>query len=134
MIFIGALCFINIFFTQTFNKSFADIFSVYNIKYPHSIALSTMTNILSYFCLVTGSFDFNNLTIKSHDIISHNLFGISTGYNFPYSLCLTDLFLWQSKYLFIISFAIFQILCTIYFSQSFATSLAVFINFCIKFP
>src|SRR6266568_5824350 len=107
MILTGALCLMNISLIYTFNKSSADISSMHNIKYPHLIDLSTTTNILSYSCPVTRSLDFDNLTIKSHDITSYGPPGILTGYNFPYSLCLANLFLWQSRHLPVISLVIF---------------------------
>src|SRR6266702_8475763 len=110
MIFTGALCHINISFTYTSDRSFADISFIYSIKYPYLVALSTMTNILLYSCPVTGSFDFNNLTIKSYKITSYGLLSVLTGYSIPYGLCLADLFLWQSRHLFMTFFAIFQIL------------------------
>src|SRR6266568_1646839 len=97
-------------FIYTFNKSFADISSVYNIKYPHLVVLSTITNILSYSCPVTGSFDFGNFTIKSHEMTSYGLLGVFTSYNIPYSLYLASLFLWQSRHLLVIFLAIPQIL------------------------
>ena len=69
-----------------------------------------MTNILLYSCPVTGSFDFNNLTIKSYKTTSYGLLSVLTGYNIPYSLYLTGLFLWQSGHLPITFLAIPQIL------------------------
>src|SRR6266704_4038919 len=109
MIFTGALYHTNTSFIYTSNKSFTNISFIYNIKYPHLVALSTMTNILLYSCPVTGSFDFNSFIIKSHEMTSYGLLGVSTGYNIPYSLYLADLFLWQSRHLFITFLAIFQI-------------------------
>src|SRR6266702_2491828 len=113
-IFTNALYCVNTSFIQTSNRSFADISSIHNIKYPHLVNLSTITNILLYSCPVTGSFDFGNLIIKSYDMTSHSPFGILTGCNFPYGLYLADLFLWQSKHLPVTSLTILQILCTIY--------------------
>src|SRR6266568_198046 len=62
-------------------------------------------------CPVIKSFIFGNLTIKSYDMTFYSLFNILINYNFLYSLYFTDLFLWQFRHLFLISFAIFQILC-----------------------
>src|SRR6266702_7920227 len=110
MIFTGALCYINTSFTYIFNKFSTDISSIYNMKYPYLVTLSTITNILLYSCPVTGSFDFNSFIMKSYKMTSYGLLGVLTSYNIPYSLYLASLFLWQSKYLLITFFAIFQIL------------------------
>src|SRR6266581_434239 len=99
MIFTGALYHANIFFIYTSDKSFADISSIHSIKYPYLVALSTMTNILLYSCPMTGSFNFGSFIIKSYKITSYGLLSVLTSYNIPYSLYLTDLFLWQSRYL-----------------------------------
>src|SRR6266702_5019324 len=122
IIFTSALCCINISFIYTSDKFFADISSIYSIKYPHLVALSTITNILLYSCPITGSFDFSNLTMKSHEITSHGPLGVLTGYNIPYSLCLTGLFLWQSGHSPMTFLAIFQILWIIYSSCNLATN------------
>src|SRR6266702_3251455 len=109
-IFTNALYCVNTSFIYTSNRSFADISSIHNIKYPHLVALSTMTNILLYSYPMTGSFDFNSFTIKSHEMTSYVLLNVLTSYNIPYSLYLASLFLWQSKHLLITFFTIPQIL------------------------
>src|SRR6266702_7576305 len=92
-IFTNALYCVNTSFIYTSNRSFADISSIHNIKYPHFVALSTITNILLYSYPMTGSFDFNNFIIKSYKITFYSLLNILTNYNILYSLYFTNLFL-----------------------------------------
>ena len=47
---------------------------------------------------MTRSADFGSVTMKSHDIVSYGLLSVLTSYSFLYSLCLLNLFLWQSRY------------------------------------
>ena len=72
--------------------SFAEISSVHTIKYPYLVNLSTIINIISCSCPVIGSFNFNNLTIKSYNITSYGYITNFTSYNFLYGLCLFGLF------------------------------------------
>jgi hypothetical protein len=72
--------------------------SEYSIKYPHLVNLSTITSILSCSYPITRSFDFNSLTIKSHDITFYGYVANLTSYSFLCGLYLFILFLWQSKY------------------------------------
>ena len=62
------------------------------MKYPYLVNLSTIINMLLYFYLVIGSFNFSNFTIKSYDITSYSLLINLTGYNNLYSLYLLGLF------------------------------------------
>ena len=62
------------------------------MKYPYLVNLSTIINILLYFYPIIGSFNFNNFTIKSHNITSYGLLTNLTNYNNPYSLYLLGLF------------------------------------------
>ena len=133
MIFTGALYHTNTSFIYTSDKSSANISFVYNIKYPHLVTLSIMTNILSYSYPVTGFFNFNNLTIKSYKMTSYGLLGVLTSYNIPYSLYLASLFLWQSKYLLITFFAIFQILWIMYSFYNLVTSIIALLCPCVRF-
>ena len=73
--------------------SFTKISSMQVIKYPYLVNLSIIINILSYSYLVIGSFDFNNFTIKSHNMTFYGLLANLTSYNNLYSLCLLNLFL-----------------------------------------
>ena len=79
------------------------------MKYPYLVNLFIIINMLLYFYLVIGSFDFSNFTIKSHDMTSYSLLANLTNYNNPYSLYLLSLFLWQSGHSLVIYLAIFQI-------------------------
>ena len=63
------------------------------MKYPHLVNLSTIINILLYSCLVIGSFNFSNFTIKSHNMTFYGLLINLTSCNNPYSLYLLGLFL-----------------------------------------
>ena len=63
------------------------------MKYPYLINLFTIINILLYSCLVIGSLNFNNFTIKSYNITSYSLLINLTNYNNLYSLYLLNLFL-----------------------------------------
>ena len=69
------------------------ISSIYAIKYPHFVYLSTTTNIILYSTPVVGSFNLGNFIIKSYNIISYSLVAILTGCSFLYSLYLVSLFL-----------------------------------------
>src|SRR6266576_2410837 len=95
---------------------------MYAMKYPHLVNLSIMTRIVLYTCPVTRSFDFNNFTIKSHNITSYDLLGVSTGYSSLYSLCLLNLFLWQSGYSLMIFLAKFYIFLIMYSSYNLNTN------------
>ena len=53
--------------------SFAEISSVYIIKYPYLVNLFIITNIMLYFWPVIGSFNFSNFTIKSYNITFYGL-------------------------------------------------------------
>ena len=66
---------------------------IYVIKYPYLVNLSTIINIVSYSYLAIGSFDFNSLTIKSHNITLYGLLTNLTSYNNLYGLYLLRLFL-----------------------------------------
>ena len=70
---------------------------------------------------MTRSINFSNLIIKSHDITSYGLFSILTGYNSLYSLCLLNLFLWQSRHSFMTSLTILYIFLIMYSHSSLTT-------------
>ena len=61
--------------------------------YPHFVYLYTIINIALYSTPGIGSLNFSNFTIKSYNMTSYSLVGISTSYSPPYSLYLTSLFL-----------------------------------------
>ena len=63
------------------------------MKYPYLINLSIIINILLYSCLVIGSFNFSNFTIKSHNMTSYGLLANLTNYSNLYGLYLLNLFL-----------------------------------------
>ena len=62
------------------------------MKYPYLVNLFTIINILLYFYLVIGSFNFGNFTIKSYNITSYSLLINLTNYSNPYGLYLLNLF------------------------------------------
>src|SRR6266566_4039480 len=93
-----------------------EISSIYIIKYPYLVNLFTMTSIILYICPVTRSFNFSNFIIKSYNITSHSLLGVSTGCSSLYGLYLLNLFLWQSRHSFIIFLIRFYIFLIMYFS------------------
>ena len=78
MILSSDLCHENTSLIYIYATSSAEISSVYAIKYPHFINLFIMTNTALCSCPVTGSFDFGNLIIKSHNMTSYNLFSVLT--------------------------------------------------------
>src|SRR6266567_6825241 len=116
MILFSALYLANTSLTYIHAISSAEIFFVYTIKYPHLVSLSTMTRIMSYICPVTRFFNFGNFIIKSYNMTSYSLLGVSTSYSPLYSLCLLNLFLWQSGYSFMIFLAKFYIFLIMYSS------------------
>src|SRR6266567_8570388 len=95
---------------------------MYTIKYPYLVNLSIMTRIVLCIYLVIGFFDFSNFIMKSYNITSYGLSSVSNGCSFLYSLCLLNLFLWQSGYSFIIFFAKFYIFLMMYSSCNFDTN------------
>ena len=103
------------------------------MKYPHFVNLFTITNIASCSCPVTKSFDFNNLTIKFHNITSYSLFSVLTGWSFPNNLCLENLFLWQSGHFFIICFASACTPYTMYSFFSLLTNAVAPLYPCVRF-
>ena len=52
--------------------SSAEISFIYTTKYPYLVNLSIIINIISCSWPVIGSFNFNNLTIKSYNITSYS--------------------------------------------------------------
>ena len=48
------------------------------MKYPYLVNLFIITNTALYSCPVTGSFDFGNLVIKSHNITFYNPLSVLT--------------------------------------------------------
>ena len=72
--------------------SFTKISSIYIIKYPYLVNLSIIINILLYSYLVIGFFNFNNLIIKSYNIIPCSRIINLTSYSFLYGLYLFILF------------------------------------------
>src|SRR6266700_6664705 len=93
---------------------FAEISFIYVIKYPHLVNLSIMTSIILYTCPVTRSFNFSNFIIKSYNMTSYGLLGVSTSYSSLYGLYLLNLFYWQSGHSFMIFFARFHIFLIMY--------------------
>ena len=89
----STLYLINTSLTYTCTTSSAKISSVYTIKYPYLVNLSTITSIILCVCPITRSFNFSNFIIKSYNITSYSLFGVSTSYSFLYNLYLLNLFL-----------------------------------------
>ena len=55
-----------------------------------------MTNMLLYSYPIIGSFDFDNLTIKSYNITSYNYITNLTSYSFLYSLYLPFFFFFSN--------------------------------------
>src|SRR6266571_72181 len=102
--------------------SSTEISSMHAIKYPHLVNLSIMTRIVLYTYPVTRSFDFSNFIMKSYNITSYGLFGISTGYSSLYGLYLLNLFLWQFRHSFVIFFARFYTFLMMYSSCSLNTN------------
>src|SRR6266700_3094609 len=106
---------------------------MYAIKYPYLVNLSIMTRIILYTYPVTKSFNFNNFIIKFYNITSYNLLSVFTGYSSLYSLYLLNLFLWQSKYSFMIFLARFYIFLIMYFSYNLNTNAVALLCSCISF-
>ena len=118
MILPSTLYLINTSLTQIYAISSTEISSVYTIKYPYLVNLSTITRIISYIYPITRSFNFSNFIIKSYNITSYSLFSVSTGYSSLYSLCLVNLFLQQSRYSFVIFLTKFYMFLIIYSSYN----------------
>src|SRR6266702_2889413 len=95
---------------------------MHTIKYPYLVNLSIITRIASYTYPVTGSFNFSNFTMKSYNITSYGLLSVSTSCSSLYGLYLLNLFLWQSRYSFIIFFVRFYIFLMMYSSYNFNTN------------
>jgi hypothetical protein len=62
---------------------FANIASLHGIILAYLVNYSTITKILSYISLVTGSSNFSSLTIMSMEKDFHALFFNGTGLNSP---------------------------------------------------
>ena len=73
--------------------SFTEISSIYTMKYPYLVNLSTITNIILYTCPIIRSFNFSNFIIKSYNIISYSLLSTFSSRSSLYSLYLLNLFL-----------------------------------------
>src|SRR6266702_3138206 len=102
------------------------------MKYPHLVNLSIITRIVLYTCPVTGSFDFNNFIIKSYNITSYGLLGVSTSCSFLYGLYLVNLFLWQSRYSFMTFLTKFHIFLIIYSSCNLNTNTVALLYLCVS--
>ena len=116
MILFSILYLINTSLIQICAISSTKISSIYTIKYPYLVNLFIMTRITLYTYPITRSFNFSSFIIKSYNITSYSLFSVSTNCSFLYSLYLLNLFLQQSKYSLITSFANFYTFLIIYSS------------------